>query len=490
MTSKLLEMSRNPSTSDFFSNKVLALMILGMSFIAFMASMFVPEEYFILALLAPIGGIVGIILVVRPQLLLIIIVAYFPLEGGTWFDPYLPGGLTIPKILGVLLLGVLIFNIIFRKEKFRFFDDALDYVIMAFCAAIVFSSIASLHTDQIIGEVDRVLRLVAFYVAVKNLVKTSATMRWLMVAFFLTSTYASMVGLNDYFTLTTEWGKRVRAAGINENPNNFAFASVMAIAVGSQLLVVSKNWFSRIFWVGAIGIVLLGLIYSGSRGGMLSGAVVISLIILRHPRRNQLILLGLLGAVLSFPFLPQDMKDRYFSFGSDSDFKSSQEESADASSERRLSYLQFGLGLIAENPIQGAGYRSFVILYPESEFIRFDNPVNEHDLNRVAHNVYLETFVGVGLLGTSAFVLMLFLAWRYFRRAIALLEPGTFAWATAQALEYALIAYCVSSIFISSEQFKQLWYILGMSSALLHYAMFLQNKKNSSNAPIRSSIAN
>ncbi len=185
-----------------------------------------------------------------------------------------------------------------------------------------------------------------------------------------------------------------------------------------------------------------------------------------------------------------DMKDRYFSFGSDSDFKSSQEESADASSERRLSYLQFGLGLIAENPIQGAGYRSFVILYPESEFIRFDNPVNEHDLNRVAHNVYLETFVGVGLLGTSAFVLMLFLAWRYFRRAIALLEPGTFAWATAQALEYALIAYCVSSIFISSEQFKQLWYILGMSSALLHYAMFLQNKKNSSNAPIRSSIAN
>jgi hypothetical protein len=48
--------------------------------------------------------------------------------------------------------------------------------------------------------------------------------------------------------------------------------------------------------------------------------------------------------------------------------------------------------------------------------------------------------------------------------------PGSTIWAAASGLEYALIGYMVSSVFLSSEQDKYIWILVGLSSALMFYA--------------------
>jgi O-antigen ligase len=131
----------------------------------------------------------------------------------------------------------------------------------------------------------------------------------------------------------------------------------------------------------------------------------------------------------------------------------------------------------------GAGYRSFRQIFPYSELAAGNNELTVRETSRVAHNVYLETLTGTGLIGLSAFVGMLFVTWRAFRRARSLSEPGSSMWAAASGLEYALIGYMVSSMFISSEQDKYIWILVGLSSGLLFCARSYAAARTSKNVP-------
>jgi O-antigen ligase len=434
-----------------------------------LASLMVSEEYVFLALAAPVGLAAVVVLLVHPKLVLIMVIIVIPLEEAHFWYLVIPGSMSISKILGLLLIGVLLFNILFRKEKFRLFDDPQDYAIGLFCAALLFSGVSSFYLDRVVDQVDRIFRLVALYFAVKNLVRDTKTVHILMLGLFLTSVYASAYAINQYLTVLGPWGDRIRAAGINDNPNNFAMASVIAFSLGMYLQAGKRLPLRLLYFIG-IGIVLVGLVLSGSRGGLISFATVVLLMIWRHPKRVQLALATIILVVVSFPFWPSEMRGRYFAAFSASDFKSAEEESAESSSERRSGYYEFSLQLIIDHPIIGTGYRTFSHLFPRSAYARYDNPMTAHETYRVAHNVYLETIVGTGLVGLAALLMILFLSWRGLYMAASLSKEGSIPRAAARSLEYCLIAFCISSLFISSEQFKHLWYFAGMSSALLHYA--------------------
>ena len=427
-----------------------------------------PQEFTLLALFGPLMVAVGIVLVVRPQILLVLTVIYIPLEQSTFFDSILPSSLTVPKLLGFLLLGAVLFNIIFRKERFRLFDDIQDFAVVLFCAAVSLSSLNTMFPGQVISEIDRIFRLMTFYFATKNLVKDPKMMHALMMGLFITSVYASAFGIHEYNTTTTVWGDSIRASGINNNPNNFSMASVIATAIGVYFLRASQRNFTKLLYAAGTTTILVGILLSGSRGGLISLSVMFGLMILRHPKRIQFLLAAVCIVVISIPFWPENIRERYLP--SNASFKSSYEQAADFSVERRGGYLDFGITLVADQPLFGSGYRTFEMLYPRSDFARFDNPLSDHETYRVAHSIYLETAVGTGAFGLCTLLAMLFITWRASHQAGKHLEPGSTPWATARALEYGAIAFAVSSISISSDQSKYLWFLLGMSSAILYYA--------------------
>jgi len=461
---------QNYLSMTFIENRMPIVASLVALVLGLLGYLLAPSEFALLALVLPLGLVVGIVLLMHPEILLVMIVILIPFESAPIWDELLPAGLTMPKILGAALLGAFFFHVVFRKEKFRFLDDAQDYAILLFCAAILFSVLATTQFGHVFSQMDRVFRLFAFYVVVKNVVKSPRVMFALMVGYFLAAAYTSGYGINEYNTTVNEWGKKIRAAGIGESANTFAMYSVFAISIGIFLFQVRKNWLEKAVYAIGIAVIAVGLFYSGSRGGALAFLTVLAVLVLRHPRGIQFSIAAAAIVVLSFPFWPTDVKSRYVPGLVRTDFQNSSQESVELSSERRKAYLDFGLERIVERPIIGSGYRTFSQLFTDSDYARFNNPLDELETFRVAHNVYLETAVGLGLIGLFALVAMMFIAWRGFYMAGQMLEPGTMEWATARGLELALIGYAVSSIFITSDQYKLIWLLMGMSSALLYYA--------------------
>src|SRR5690606_19050188 len=71
-----------------------------LSTLAALGVMFLVPEASKLALLLPIAVVMGLVMIVRPELALLLSVAYVPFESNQFVPVALPGGLTISKLLG------------------------------------------------------------------------------------------------------------------------------------------------------------------------------------------------------------------------------------------------------------------------------------------------------------------------------------------------------------------------------------------------------
>jgi O-antigen ligase len=124
-----------------------------------------------------------------------------------------------------------------------------------------------------------------------------------------------------------------------------------------------------------------------------------------------------------------------------------------------------------DNPLVGIGYGAF---HGQSfQLLRTTPGVNleEHlrfiDSGEYVHNTYLGSLAELGPLGLVAFVGILYGAAKSLR-ATGRRGRGRddFAASCANALFVSLLAFCVSSVFLSTETSRSLWLMVGLSIAL------------------------
>lgn len=96
-------------------------------------------------------------------------------------------------------------------------------------------------------------------------------------------------------------------------PNQFALVALLVTPAIIFLIREAKNRRSRLFFVSALGLALLSILFSGTRGALL-GFIVVSLV--NIIRERKIVRFGLvvgLAITIAFPFLPPDLKHRYLS---------------------------------------------------------------------------------------------------------------------------------------------------------------------------------
>lgn len=423
-------------------------------------------EFMMFAAVLPVAAIGGLMMLVKPELAMIITVAYIPFESDQFNPIPLPGGLSVAKLLGFLLLGVFFFNIILRQRRFRALDDSQDVGVVMLAAVMLLSGVSSYFPGQTFGGIERMLRIFAFYLAVKNLATSPSIIRAMMWAFVLTTTYASGWGINEFYEVRAVRVHDIRARGIFMDANDYAALTVVAIMVTLHLMIITKRLPLKVFLAFCLGVGFYGLVLSGSRGGLLATAVVMAIFIWRHPRRRILAVAAVLAVVLSFPVWPDSIKTRFI--GDDDELSSSvYTQTTEHSTERRASYIVFGTAIISEHPVLGAGYRTFSRLYPQSDFAAIDNPLNDQQRFRIAHNTYLEVAVGIGFVGLALYLFLYVIALRDFNQVIRNTERGSLLWGAASAFQLGLISLMITSFFLSIEHFKITWVIIALSSALI-----------------------
>jgi O-antigen ligase len=129
---------------------------------------------------------------------------------------------------------------------------------------------------------------------------------------------------------------------------------------------------------------------------------------------------------------------------------------------RRADTYRIGLQLFREHPLFGLGPGNFMAAYMQPEF-RFERGVIPSSL----FNLYLSIATQAGLIGLSAFGLMVVSAFGELRRvARSAIDGDGFLARAAELLQVMLTALLLISLFEPTDLQKYLWVVLGAATAL------------------------
>lgn len=216
----------------------------------------------------------------------------------------------------------------------------------------------------------------------------------------------------------------------------------------------------------------LALLKTGSRGSMLTLAVVLTILFfgLSLGRKVVVAACALIVIMLGFLALPEELRLRYTTVfnpsvteeGLDSDF-----DSATGSTESRLYLLQRSIQFTMTHPVFGIGPDNFPVY--EDQVQKAEGKPKGSWLG--THNTYTQVSSEAGIPGLILFLSILVLAWRSTRRtqAAALRLGGEYGRSianTAMALRTLLIAYLVFFCFEHTAYLPFWPTLMGMIAAL------------------------
>jgi O-antigen ligase len=147
--------------------------------------------------------------------------------------------------------------------------------------------------------------------------------------------------------------------GIYSNPNDLAFAVVLALPFALLFMVTSKNVVAKVLWLAAMLIMLFTIFLTASRAGfidlVISGAVTLYYFAVKG-KRPYLLLGTVFAAVLIMATVGGKLYDRFEALSGDS----TTEMNAYGSYQDRMFLMVRAVDAIESYPIFGLGARNFV----------------------------------------------------------------------------------------------------------------------------------
>jgi O-antigen ligase len=233
--------------------------------------------------------------------------------------------------------------------------------------------------------------------------------------------------------------------------NDFATFVVTALPLGIYFLHAGRSVSVRFFAAVGLGILTLGFVWSGSRGGFIALFAVVGYVVLRFsaiPLRWRLSATALVALILL-----GTASDQYWqqmsTITSDSDYNHTSETG-------RLQIWSRGIGYMLENPVLGVGPGNFQTaegtLSPLAERQQFGIGVRWN----APHNSFVQIAAELGIPGITLYVAVIASAFRALRGSAAL----------TPALTASLLGFVVGSFFLSLAYSEMLYTLVALSVGL------------------------
>lgn len=236
------------------------------------------------------------------------------------------------------------------------------------------------------------------------------------------------------------------------DPNQLATSLVLPLIFSLEWMM-GPNSFRRKCAIVSTGVVLSAILLTGSRGGVLSAAIAMLIFLWRISKKlsqRSVIAAGLvittIVAMLIMGSLPQNLLERF-----NPDVVLGSEGAG------RFSIWKIGAVAFSDKPLLGYGYNNFPyaydLFYPQVP-IRYDPGVH-----RPAHNIYLQTFVEMGVIGGF---LLLVVFWQHWRlvRWLSRRQPAY------TAVEAILVGVLVAGLTLGNLYWKYFWLAFSLTLIL------------------------
>jgi O-antigen ligase len=257
-----------------------------------------------------------------------------------------------------------------------------------------------------------------------------------------------------------------RLAGPIGETNRFAQIMAVLIPIGSGIAITSTGKQRWLAW-SAVFLITAGMAFSFSRGAIVALALAIPFALAyRIVRLRQLVLIGLAGLVL-LAAMPH-YADRVASIGqlvvrTIGGLDPAGMRNADGAARGRLNEMKVAGMVFLEHPLLGVGPGLAPHHYEDYAAV-VGGKVRPG--TRRSHNLYLQLAAETGLIGVSAFGLVIFLTMRSLDRARHRLEATDRSmWGLVCGIELAMIILLMTSFFLHAAYIRYFWFVIGLAAA-------------------------
>ncbi|MFC1590524.1 O-antigen ligase family protein [Candidatus Omnitrophota bacterium] len=281
--------------------------------------------------------------------------------------------------------------------------------------------------------------------SILSLVNSSSRFRKIIMATLISVFFAS---LNSIIIYATAGKTEIRMMGKSYGPNEFAIMLLPFLGIAYYFCLGEKNKVMKNLFIAITASILVALILSFSRGGLIGLFAMLIIVTLKAKNKLKAVVIMTLFVTILLCFLPGQTWDR---------FQTMKAEGPDAdptgSVQRRISLARIGWSMFLDNPIFGVGVGNY---YWQC---RLYGPV----IPGRPHNMYLEILAEMGIIG---FMLFLGIISHTFAILRTVNKKCPHLSRYARGIMLGLGGFLVSAIFLHAYHEKALWFIVFMSAAL------------------------
>ena len=386
---------------------------------------------------------------------------------------------SIAQLLIVLLLGMIIFRWRFLGLKpVGWKKSAL--LLISYGLIISFSLFYAVNTDRVIQELEDYAKDAAIALIAVILIADTKTFRGVIWALLIAGIFLGTISVYQQLTGTYEnvyWGfgqanvqniigqsQDYRIAGPIGDPNFFAQILVVLVPLALNRLWDEPESSLRLLALWSLGVCILSIIFTFSRGGFLAMVFVLTLMFLRKPPRPLVAILTIIIAVVLLQLIPSQYVARMKTLIDLIPGIGTSEPLTEISFRGRSSELQVAIDIFQDYPVFGVGLNNFKEYYQE-----YAQPlgIEKRREARSAHSLYLQLAAETGMIGLSAFGVVIGVMFYSLRQAritfetVGLNDQASLVY----ALMVGLIGYLAAGIFLQPAYPRYLWLLFGIAMA-------------------------
>ena len=375
--------------------------------------------------------------------------------------------------LAFLLLCAAFAAHVFLKKRRSFPDLEIQAPLFAFLGCIALSLTWSPNQPEATISFFRILFLAFFLYLTQALVTSKRILNVTIVSVGVVLAGASILAVFQIISaefylpasVVSSVGANVpRASGTYHNPNIFGtFLAVNIVLLAGVALVPGMGWWKRGLLLAAIALGTAALIITFSRANWIALAIgIVALLYLAGKLRYLLYVtiafVATILLVMNFVPFAAYIYERFLSifsffleFGADSR----------ASGSARVFFVIAGFKMFLDNPLLGAGWRAFPVIFNDYKPVDFPHWLPTHE----SHTLFATIMAELGLVGLTVAVWM---AWRILAfgvRNIRSLEDP-YLRGVMIALVAVFVTFQVSLTFTGEFANNFLWMFTGVMFAI------------------------